>query len=188
MGVISCLIAYPLIYKPIIKNGMTPKRITIASILTVVVGLQLGAFGVVLETKASGITELPFITFASLMQPIHLAIGLVEGVITATVLCFIFHMRKEILDSAFGEYSMRNVSIKKVILFLLITTVLIGGVLSRYASLYPDGLEWSIEGVTGYTELEADSSVHSTAQNIQEKTAILPDYTLKQEWKVNDSD
>ena len=47
-----------------------------------VVGLQLGAFGVVLETSFSGITELPFPTFVLFMQPIHLAIGIVEGVVT----------------------------------------------------------------------------------------------------------
>ena len=50
-----------------------------ASTLSAVLGLQLGAFGVVLETVASGITALPFSTFVLLMQPIHLAIGLVEG-------------------------------------------------------------------------------------------------------------
>lgn len=45
--------------------------------------LQLGAFSVVLETTLSGITALPLGAFAVLMQPIHLAIGLVEGLITA---------------------------------------------------------------------------------------------------------
>lgn len=187
MGVTSCLIAYPLIYKPIIKKGMTPKRITIASILAVIVGLQLGAFSVVLETKASGITELPFMTFVSFMQPIHLAIGVAEGVVTAAVLCFIYQIRMEILDSVIKDTPMRNVSIKKVLTYLIIATVFVGGVLSVYASAYPDGLEWSIEGITGNPELVADSSVHTEAHNIQEKTAILPDYTFKKEGKLPDT-
>jgi cobalt/nickel transport system permease protein len=178
MGVISCLFVYPLIYKPFLKKGMTPKRITIASILSVVVGLQLGSLGVVLETSASGITELPFGAFISLMQPIHLAIGLVEGVVTASVLCFIYHIRKEILDSAQNVTSMGSVSIKKVILIMLAATALIGGGLSLYASTSPDGLEWSIEGVAGTTKLENDSSVHEAAENLQESTAILPNYSL----------
>ena len=42
-----------------------------------------------IETSLSGITELPFGAFCALMQPIHLAIGLVEGLITAAVLCFV---------------------------------------------------------------------------------------------------
>ena len=100
MGVIPCLVIYPLLYRPLIKKGLNPKRITLASILSVVIGLQLGAFGVVLETMASGVAALPFSTFALLMQPIHLAIGLVEGMVTAAVLCFVYKMRPEILESA----------------------------------------------------------------------------------------
>ena len=65
-------------------------RIVAASIIGCVVTLQLGAFSVVLETSLSGITELPFGAFVALMQPIHLAIGLVEGLITSAVLLFVY--------------------------------------------------------------------------------------------------
>ena len=50
-----------------------------------VVGLQLGAFGVVVETRLSGLADLPFSAFLLAMQPIHFAIGIVEGLITAAV-------------------------------------------------------------------------------------------------------
>lgn len=40
------------------KNGVSKKKITIASILGCVITLQLGAFSVTLETLASGITKL----------------------------------------------------------------------------------------------------------------------------------
>lgn len=184
MGIVPCLIVYPLIFKPILKKEITPTRITIASILSVVVGLQLGSFSVVLETLASGITELPFAEFVFLMQPIHLAIGIVEGIVTAAVVCFIYNMRKEILDSALGKVSLGNVSIKKVVIFLVIATVFVGGILSLYASSYPDGLEWSIEGVTGAAELETDSGVHSAIKGVQDKTAFLPDYNFKEDLHI----
>ncbi|MDR2662639.1 MAG: energy-coupling factor ABC transporter permease, partial [Treponema sp.] len=98
MAVSSCLFAFTFIYKPIVSKSIASKKldkktITLASILAVVIGLQLGAFGVVLETLFSGITELPFGTFVLLMQPIHLAIGLVEGIVTAAVLCFVHSAR-----------------------------------------------------------------------------------------------
>ncbi len=64
------------------------------------IGLQLGAFGVVLQTLASGVTALPFSSFVVLMQPIHLAIGIVEGIVTAAILSFVYRMRPEILESA----------------------------------------------------------------------------------------
>ena len=97
MGVLTCLFAYSFIFKPLLQKRIDKKRISIASIVSVVVGLQLGAFSVVLETLVSGVTELPFGAFAALMQPIHLAIGLIEGIITAAVLCFVYQVRPEIL-------------------------------------------------------------------------------------------
>lgn len=97
MGVIPCLFVCPLIFRPILRKGVTHKRIMIASVVSCVVGLQLGAFCVVLQTLASGVTELPFHTFVLLMQPIHLAISFVEGIITAGILNFVYQMRPEIL-------------------------------------------------------------------------------------------
>jgi cobalt/nickel transport system permease protein len=179
MGVITCFIAYPLIYKPFVKKNMTPKRITIAAILASVVGLQLGSFAVVLETYISGVTELPFTAFLTLMQPIHLAIGVVEGIITAAVLTFIYGIRREILTDAIGDTKGNSFSMKKVIIILGILAVLIGGVFSLFASSNPDGLEWSIQGVVGSDELQTDSTVHDTVQSIQTKTSILPDYSIK---------
>ena len=69
------------------------------SLVAAIVGLQLGAFGVVLETTLSGVSQLPFATFALLMQPIHLAIGIVEGVVTAAVVTFVWQARPEVLGA-----------------------------------------------------------------------------------------
>ena len=100
MAFYGCFVGYYLIWRPIIRSnwfgtgkGAMRARIIAASIIGCVVTLQLGAFSVVLETSLSGITELPFGAFVALMQPIHLAIGLVEGLITAAVLTFVFESR-----------------------------------------------------------------------------------------------
>ena len=51
---------------------------------------------------------------------------------------------------------------------------------SLAASSNPDGLEWSMERLTGSTELENDGTgAHAAAEEIQEKTALLPDYGFK---------
>ena len=95
MAFYGCFVGFFLIWRPIMRSNwfsnMGEKaaqrmRIIVASVIGCVVTLQLGAFSVVLETTLSGITELPFGAFVALMQPIHLAIGLVEGLITAAVL------------------------------------------------------------------------------------------------------
>ena len=97
MGLFPCFICYPFIYKKIAGRNINPKRIFIGAILAVVIGLQMGAFSVVLETVTSGISALPFKTFVLLMQPIHLAIGFVEGIATAAVVLFIYNAQPELI-------------------------------------------------------------------------------------------
>lgn len=180
MAFYGCFVGALLIWKPIMKKGITKGRIVLASILGCVLTLQLGAFSVTLETLLSGITELPFGVFVATMQPIHLAIGFVEGLITAAVLVFVHEARPELLyanDAA--ESSSGKFSLKSTFVVLSIAALLIGGGLSLVASSYPDGLEWSMEKVAGTTELEADGGIYDTAAAAQEATALLPDYAFK---------
>jgi cobalt/nickel transport system permease protein len=180
MGAIPCLIVYPLIFRPLVKKGMTLGRITAASVAAVVVSLQLGAFGVTLQTLFSGVTELPFGIFVALMQPIHLAIGVIEGVITAAVLVFVYKMRPEIMDSAFEGTAIKSgVPMKNILIALIAVTLFAGGALSLFASSFPDGLEWAVEKTAGTAELEASGEFMEGAASIQEKTAIMPDYDFK---------
>jgi len=180
MAFYGCFVGALLIWKPIMKTGMSKGKITVASILGCVLTLQLGAFSVTLETMASGITELPFATFAATMQPIHLAIGLVEGLITAAVLVFVYEARPELLYGCEQTTSKAGrLSFKKTMAVLAVAAVVIGGGLSLVASSYPDGLEWSIEKLTGSTEVEAEGGAYEAAGSVQEATAVLPDYAFK---------
>jgi len=89
----TCLVVYPLVFKPFLSRGWSTRRIWFGSVLSSVIGLQFGAFSVVLQTLLSNRTELPFTSFLMLMQPIHLAIGLIEGIITATIVTFVWKAR-----------------------------------------------------------------------------------------------
>ena len=172
MGVLPCLVVYPLVVRPLLCRGLTPR-----GLLGAVLGLQLGAFGVVLETQLSGITALPFGTFAALMQPIHLAIGLGEGLVTAGVLCFVARVQPEVLESTQQARPMeKTASVKKIAVLLLCLTAAVAGGLSLFASQNPDGLEWAVQAVAGSTELEAEGAVQEGAAALQEKTALMPDY------------
>lgn len=180
MAFYGCFIGALLIWKPMMSKGMSKVKIIVASIVGCMVTLQLGAFSVTLETFISGNTELPFGTFVATMQPIHLAIGFVEGLITAAVLIFVYEARPELLygnekeDVRKGRFSFRN-----TMSVLAVVAVLTGGVLSLAASSYPDGLEWSIERITGSTEVEAEGEIYDTVSNVQENMALLPDYAFK---------
>jgi len=176
MGFYPCFLAYPLIYKFFLRQEVSRRNIFWGSLLGVIIALQFGAFSVVLETLLSGRTELSFAAFLLLMQPIHLAIGAVEGIVTASVLSFIQQASPELLA---GELQQGGWPLRKFLLSMLFLTLFTGGILSLYASEYPDGLEWSLQGLTGSTELAAEGQIYEQTAAFQEKTAILPDYNFK---------
>ncbi|MCQ2553295.1 MAG: energy-coupling factor ABC transporter permease [Clostridia bacterium] len=198
MAFYGCFVGYYLIWKPIMNSKLfsnmevkaaTRLKIIIASIVGCIITLQLGAFSVVIETSLSGITELPFGAFMALMQPIHLAIGLIEGVITAAVVCFIYESRPSLVQcadvnkSGYGKFSL-----KTTLVIVAVVVAIVGGGLSHLASGNPDGLEWSLFGnaEAGYSEnmgldeedFGVSSSVADAAASVQDKTAFLPDYAF----------
>jgi len=196
MAFYGCFVGYYLLWRPLIRSNLFASlgaksagriRIVLASVLGCVVTLQLGAFSVVLETSLSGVTELPFGVFAGIMQPIHLAIGLVEGLITSAVLLFVFEARPELLMDM-GDTVPSKCSLKTTLAILTVAVVVVGGGLSLFASGNPDGLEWSMFGnaEAGYSEnmgldeerFGISSNAADTAASIQEKTAFLPDYAF----------
>ena len=196
MAFYGCFVGYYLLWRPIMRSklfgsskGGARAKITLASILGCVLTLQLGACSVVLETTASGITELPFGAFVGIMQPIHLAIGLVEGLITSAVLVFVYEARPELLmDVNAAGAKEGKCSLKTTIVILAVVVVIVGGGLSLFASGNPDGLEWSMFGnaESGYSEnmgldeesYGVSSGAAEVAGSIQEKTAFLPDYAF----------
>ncbi|MCR5671083.1 MAG: energy-coupling factor ABC transporter permease [Butyrivibrio sp.] len=180
MAFYGCFVGALLIWRPMMKKGATRAKIIAASILGCVLTLQLGAFSVTIETLLSGVTELPFSVFLATMQPIHLAIGFVEGLITAAVLVFVNEARPELLWGA-GEKTTEEgkLSFKNTITVLGVLAAIAGGIVSLFASAFPDGLEWSMEKVAGTTELEAAGGVYDTMAGIQETTSLLPDYAFK---------
>ena len=200
MAFYGCFVGYYLIWRPMMRGRLFAARgekaamrakIALASVLGCVLTLQLGAFSVVLETSLSGITELPFGAFVAVMQPIHLAIGAVEGLITAAVLLFVYEARPELLmdtSPTTGETA-GKLSLKSTLAILAVVVVLVGGALSLLASSNPDGLEWSLFGNpdAGYSENMAldeenygvTSAAAEAAASVQEKTAFLPDYAFQ---------
>ena len=200
MAFYGCFVGYYLIWRPIMRSRLFENlgaeaaqraRIIAASIIGCIVTLQMGAFSVVLETTLSGITELPFSAFCGLMLPIHLAIGLVEGLITAAVLTYVYAVRPELLRDVEVSEEVRSgssKSLRTVIITLAVAVVVVGGIFSHFASSNPDGLEWALFGneEAGYSanmgldeeNFGTSSAVSETAAGIQEKTSFLPDYAF----------
>jgi len=175
LGFFPCFAAYPFLYKSLTGVNPSPGRIAVAAVVAGVAGLQMGALGVVLETVSSGISLLPLKSFALLMLPIHLAIGVVEGLVTAAVVNFVRQADPTLLHSAAVSRSRRG-----VVAALLVGAALTGGVLSWFASTRPDGLEWSIAAISGSEELPAAAEgIKATLAATQERTALLPGYAFR---------
>lgn len=182
MGVCTCFVAYPLIYRPLMRRaGATPSRVQVVWITTLatVLGLQLGALGVVIQTQLSGISSLPLSRFLLLMQPIHLAIGLVEGLATAALIVFVREARPDLFaESATPELACapHGFGARWLAGFGALALVT-AAVFSWFASSQPDGLEWSIARVTGQQELTAEGSeLHAQLAALRAKTTVFPDY------------
>ena len=125
-------------------------------------------------------TSLPFGTFVAAMLPIHIAIGLVEGIATGIVLVFVHKNVPHFMETKLEE---DRLSLTNLALVFGLAALVIGGGLSLIACGDPDGLEWSIERLTGSTEVENASTtkIHELSEKITEHTAILPDYDFKGE-------
>jgi cobalt/nickel transport system permease protein len=152
----------------------TRTRPLAAALLTVVLSLELGAFGVAVQTLLSGRSELPFAQFVATMLGIHLPIAIVEGLITAGVVQFVHRL---IPAQAGHEPSARPYP---ALAALLGVALFVGTVVAWFASSHPDGLEWSVGRIYGKQELPAaESTLATRLQQVQEKTAVLPDYGFR---------
>jgi cobalt/nickel transport system permease protein len=180
LGIFPCFIAYPLIYRPLLARAgdhPSPRRMGAITLLAAVVAMQLGALGVVIETQLSGISSLPLDAFLWLMQSIHLAIGLVEGIATAALVLFIRQARPDLFGASLATPALPARFPARLIAGLGLAAVIMGGVVSWFAASQPDGLEWSIAHASGKAELSApESAVHARIAELQKRSAVLPDY------------
>lgn len=161
LAAVSTLVAYPLIYKPIAGETTSSWRLMLASVAASIAGLELGAFLVTVQTELSGVTALPFPTFLSFMLPIHLIIGIGEGLATGAVLSLVGASRPDLL------YGRRNVTPlnvrKKRYVWPALTAFSVVALIMALCYMYvssdaPDGLEWSIEKVAG-SELIVETDI-----------------------------
>ena len=159
MAFYGCFVGYFLIYRPLMRGNLSAGKARL---------------------------RLTLASFAVLMQPIHLAIGLVEGLITAAVLLFVYQTRPELLQDAAGSGAKNRCSRKAALAILAAAALVIGGGMSLLASSSPDGLEWSLFGneEAGYSanmgldeeQYGTQSAAAEKAAAVQEKTSFLPDY------------
>ena len=108
------------------------------------------------------------------MLPIHLAIGVVEGLVTAAVVLFVYQGAARAAGAQRRRRPLAGVRLKPVLIGLAVAAVVAGGALSWFASTNADGLEWSIAKVTGTEELQADTAAHDAAAGPRRRRRSCP--------------
>jgi cobalt/nickel transport system permease protein len=175
LGFATSWVAYPLVFHPLAGRRPSGARLWGASVAAGILGLELGALGVVLETTASRQVGLPFEAFLAAMLPLHLAIGLVEGLVTAAVVQALWRARPDLADGSLLHPA--GPSLLRAALGVALCAAVIAGLVSRYASTSPDGLEGSLAQVLGKPEVAPpDTRVHAVLARAQSATAVFPEY------------
>ncbi len=182
LGVLPCLVAYPLIYRPLAGATPSARRRVMAVMVASVLALQMGAAAVVAQTMASGISSLPAGLFALLMLPMHGAIGMAEGMATAALLLFVLRHRPDLLHASPAA---RLAPLRRGLVALGLATLCTAGAGSWLASSQPDGLEWSVERAAGGPlPAPAGTGLQARLAQAQHDSAWMPDYALPHQDKA----
>lgn len=178
MAAVSCLVAYPLIYRPLSKGNSSRGRIVAASLAASVISLELGAAAVVVETSFSSVAVLPIKDFLMFMLPIHLAIGVGEGLATAAVINVLHRYDPSLLIDSQPADRSDGRGYRRAMIATAFAAIVVAASFSWVASSKPDGLEWSVENVGGNMEIEpvGKVAIYEAVSDIQRATAMMPDY------------
>jgi cobalt/nickel transport system permease protein len=180
MALVPSYLGY-FLYKTATAGQSSGLRVYIGVILACLFAVEAGAFLVPIQAALSRVLVVPFSTFLITMLGVHFLVGLVEGLITVTVLGYLHQVRPDIvLDPLPGKV---RLSRKAVLTTLAVFAVVIGAGLSLLASGLPDGLEWSYAERPDQPDFKAavsnESPAIAAADDFQSKYSPLPDYSLR---------
>ena len=162
MGFLPAFVVYPAVRRWTNSDG---KPAAVAVVMGGVAGLLLGSLMVSLQVALSHRTAISLLTLLKFMIPIHLAIGLIEGLATLAILSFLVKVRPTLVPSSRPG----KASILPWVVGLV--ALLLGGVVSWAASKDPDGLEWSMDRVGA-------APVHHAWQTFTTHLAPFADYQI----------
>ncbi len=180
LAIVPTFLGYWL-YRLMAPSSGPSARTYIATVIACTVSLVAGAMLVTVQAGLSGVLAVPLKTFMTTMAGVHIIIGFIEGVITATVVLYL----NRVCPRAMAECPGRTPEANKPLVYagLLIASLVIGAGLSLLASNKPDGLEWSYSqrpDQPGFKSIVSnDDPAVMRAEALQSKYSPLPDYTMR---------
>jgi len=180
LGIVPCYLGYALFYT---IAGAAPKagRLYLAVFAATITGMVAGAALVPFEVSVSGVASVPLSKFLLVMIGLHLLVALGEALITFLVIGYLSKVRPQVLGPVADKLTAagKDLSPAAVVGSILVIALLLGGVVSRFASESPDALESVIamRDDTGETFVkENPDEVVAKVSQIHEGAAPLPDY------------
>jgi len=187
MGVVPAILGW-WIFRQVAGAGRPGKsRLYLGAWLACTIGVAGGAALVPIQAGISGVLRIPFVDFLLVMLGVHLLIGMVEGAISFAVLAYLWKVQPALLEgSAIKTNIPANARLSSgvVIASMAVTSLLLAGVVSLFASSHPDGLEWSCQehrycGLAEGQALENPSSAVVALDQFQQRYAPMPDYSRR---------
>ncbi len=170
------------IFRRFTGSQATSQRFYLATLVACLLTIEAGALLVPVETALSGVLVVPFKVFAGTLLGVHALIGLVEGLLTVTVLAYLQQVRPDLLSLPITGHI--RLSRRTVLITLALGTVLLGAGLSLLASGLPDGLEWTYAQRPDQPQFKpmiAPPTAQTVAVNqFQDKLALMPNYSPHQ--------
>jgi cobalt/nickel transport system permease protein len=147
MGVVPCLVGWTL-YRGLLGRPARASagRQYLAAWFASIVAVTAGAAMVPVEAAASGVLQVPFNQFLGVMVGVHLLIGFGEGAVTFAIIAYLRRVRPELMGLEPGEThaGATRPGYSAVAASFVVTAMLLAGVVSWFASTWPDGLEWCL--------------------------------------------
>jgi len=173
MGLVGALGGWT-IYRLLAGGSSSYRRRLLGGGLAAWCAVVAGAAMVPLQVTLSGRADLPFLPFLSGMVLIHMAIGILEGGVTAAVIAFLLRNRPTLF---FPPEKARVNSLALLTAGLGLVTLVLSGILYLFASALPDGLEFTLERFQGESPPPpTGEGFHRFFTDLQESLSFLPDY------------
>jgi cobalt/nickel transport system permease protein len=190
MGVVTVLVAYGL-FRGLVKIlPRTRRSVTAASFVAALVSVPAAAAAFTLLYAVGGLTEVPIGSVLTAMVGVHVLIGIGEAVITMLTVGAVIAVRPDLVYGARGLSAPLKLRVggelvdapaaagpapaaarspRRLWLGGLVTSLVLAGFVSFYASADPDGLE----------KVAADKGIDRTVEEHAAADSPLADYGVK---------
>jgi cobalt/nickel transport system permease protein len=176
LGVLPCYLGY-FCFHAFAGRRPGPGRLYLAVFGATMIGMVAGAACVPFQVLLSDRITVPLMTFMAAMIGLHVLVALGEALITFLVIAYLTRVRPQLLGHLTEHWGSSRAELQPAAVLgsLLIVGLLLGSVVSLWASASPDALE-SVTSPDKNIVATVDDETARAVDEFHEKLSPLPDY------------